>query len=142
MKGPTSFRQRMKETNPTPKGGALRPVSTHHRPTRRRTPSEPKGRLPARPPGHPPTQRRRITGGAARSSSATDQKAEGAGAPRDEHAHARSANPVAILPNLNGPADLRGLSQAQLEELAREIRETIISTVARTGGHRGSALGV
>jgi 1-deoxy-D-xylulose-5-phosphate synthase len=49
---------------------------------------------------------------------------------------------VAILPNLSGPADLRGLSQAQLEELAREIRETIISTVARTGGHLGSSLGV
>jgi 1-deoxy-D-xylulose-5-phosphate synthase len=49
---------------------------------------------------------------------------------------------LAILPNLSGPADLRGLSQAQLEELAREIRETIISTVARTGGHLGSSLGV
>jgi 1-deoxy-D-xylulose-5-phosphate synthase len=49
---------------------------------------------------------------------------------------------VAILPNLTGPADLRGLSHAQLEQLAREIRETIVSTVARTGGHLGSSLGV
>ena len=47
-----------------------------------------------------------------------------------------------ILPRLNGPADLRGLSDAQLAELAGEIRETIIATVAKTGGHLGSSLGV
>jgi 1-deoxy-D-xylulose-5-phosphate synthase len=49
---------------------------------------------------------------------------------------------VPILPTLQGPADLRGLTQAQLEELAAEIRETIIATVATTGGHLGSSLGV
>jgi 1-deoxy-D-xylulose-5-phosphate synthase len=49
---------------------------------------------------------------------------------------------VPILPSLHGPADLRGLTEAQLEELAAEIRETIISTVASTGGHLGSSLGV
>ena len=58
------------------------------------------------------------------------------------HTNEESAQPVAILPNLNGPADLRGLSHAQLEQLAREIRETIIETVAHTGGHLGSSLGV
>ena len=47
-----------------------------------------------------------------------------------------------ILPTLRGPADLRGLPDADLEELASEIRETIIDTVARTGGHLGSSLGV
>jgi 1-deoxy-D-xylulose-5-phosphate synthase len=47
-----------------------------------------------------------------------------------------------ILPRLNGPADLRGLSEAQLADLAVEIRETIITTVAKTGGHLGSSLGV
>jgi 1-deoxy-D-xylulose-5-phosphate synthase len=47
-----------------------------------------------------------------------------------------------ILARLNGPADLRGLSEAQLEALAGEIRETIITTVAKTGGHLGSSLGV
>ena len=35
-----------------------------------------------------------------------------------------------ILPTLQGPADLRGLTEAQLEQLAAEIRETIIATVA------------
>jgi 1-deoxy-D-xylulose-5-phosphate synthase len=47
-----------------------------------------------------------------------------------------------ILPTLTGPADLRGLTEAQLEQLATEIRETIIETVATTGGHLGSSLGV
>ena len=32
-----------------------------------------------------------------------------------------------ILPNLQGPADLRGLDEAQLAQLALEIRETIIA---------------
>jgi len=49
---------------------------------------------------------------------------------------------VPILPSLHGPADLRGLTEAQLEELAAEIRETIIATVSSTGGHLGSSLGV
>jgi 1-deoxy-D-xylulose-5-phosphate synthase len=49
---------------------------------------------------------------------------------------------VSILASLQGPADLRGLDEPQLVELAAEIRETIIETVARTGGHLGSSLGV
>jgi 1-deoxy-D-xylulose-5-phosphate synthase len=49
---------------------------------------------------------------------------------------------LAILPNLQGPGDLRGLSEDQLDTLASEIRECIISTVAKTGGHLGSSLGV
>jgi 1-deoxy-D-xylulose-5-phosphate synthase len=49
---------------------------------------------------------------------------------------------VAILPTLHGPGDLRGLSQHRLQELAEEIRRAIISTVATTGGHLGSSLGV
>ena len=47
-----------------------------------------------------------------------------------------------ILPTLQSPADLRGLDEVQLAQLALEIRETIIRTVARTGGHLGSSLGV
>jgi 1-deoxy-D-xylulose-5-phosphate synthase len=49
---------------------------------------------------------------------------------------------VSILPTLQGPNELRGLDEEALLELADEIRETIISTVARTGGHLGSSLGV
>jgi 1-deoxy-D-xylulose-5-phosphate synthase len=47
-----------------------------------------------------------------------------------------------ILAGLSGPADLRGLNEAELAVLAAEIRETIVSTVAKTGGHLGSSLGV
>jgi len=49
---------------------------------------------------------------------------------------------VPILPTLRGPADLRDLTEIELTELAAEIRETIIATVATTGGHLGSSLGV
>ena len=49
---------------------------------------------------------------------------------------------MSILRTLNGPADLRGLTEDQLVELAGELRQTILSTVARTGGHLGSSLGV
>ena len=49
---------------------------------------------------------------------------------------------MSILPSLEGPADLRGLDEIQLAQLAVEIRETIVRTVATTGGHLGSSLGV
>ena len=49
---------------------------------------------------------------------------------------------MSILRDLDGPADLRGLTEDQLAQLAAEIRETIIGTVASTGGHLGSSLGV
>ncbi|GIW20078.1 MAG: hypothetical protein KatS3mg065_0374 [Chloroflexota bacterium] len=49
---------------------------------------------------------------------------------------------MSILPTIERPADLRGLTLEELEALAAEIRETIIATVARTGGHLGSSLGV
>lgn len=47
-----------------------------------------------------------------------------------------------VLANVNQPADLRGLSVAQLNTLAAEIRSLIINTVASTGGHLASSLGV
>jgi len=49
---------------------------------------------------------------------------------------------VPILPTIQGPADLRGLDEVKLAQLALEIRETIVRTVATTGGHLGSSLGV
>ena len=42
-----------------------------------------------------------------------------------------------ILDRLQDPADLRGLTEPELVQLAAEIRETIIRTVAATGGHLG-----
>jgi 1-deoxy-D-xylulose-5-phosphate synthase len=49
---------------------------------------------------------------------------------------------LVILPNIKGPGDIRRLSERDLFLLAEEIRETIIATVAKTGGHLGSSLGV
>ncbi|TMH46211.1 MAG: hypothetical protein E6H60_15075 [Betaproteobacteria bacterium] len=40
-----------------------------------------------------------------------------------------------LLEHINDPADLRRLDGDQLEQLARELREFIISSVSRTGGH-------
>jgi 1-deoxy-D-xylulose-5-phosphate synthase len=54
----------------------------------------------------------------------------------------RSLSSVSILPTIQEPADLRGLNEVQLTRLALEIRGTIIRTVAQTGGHLGSSLGV
>ncbi len=49
---------------------------------------------------------------------------------------------TSTLRNLQGPADLRGLDEGQLAGLAAELRDAIIATVAETGGHLGSSLGV
>ncbi|MGD0861931.1 MAG: 1-deoxy-D-xylulose-5-phosphate synthase [Candidatus Limnocylindrales bacterium] len=49
---------------------------------------------------------------------------------------------MAILPTLQGPSDLRGLTEEELNGLAAEIRECIVATVSKTGGHLGSSLGV
>ncbi|BBY29507.1 1-deoxy-D-xylulose-5-phosphate synthase [Mycolicibacterium sediminis] len=47
-----------------------------------------------------------------------------------------------MLETVRGPADLQHLSQAQLDDLAVEIREFLIHKVAATGGHLGPNLGV
>ena len=47
-----------------------------------------------------------------------------------------------MLEQIRGPADLQHLTQAQLEQLAREIRDFLIHKVAATGGHLGPNLGV
>src|SRR5574337_1337085 len=49
---------------------------------------------------------------------------------------------VPMLETITGPADLRGLSDAELVQLCTELRTRIIDTVAHTGGHLGSSLGV
>jgi 1-deoxy-D-xylulose-5-phosphate synthase len=49
---------------------------------------------------------------------------------------------MSVLANLTGPSDLRDLSDDELAELAGEIRELLICTVAANGGHLGPNLGV
>ena len=48
--------------------------------------------------------------------------------------------PEPLLPQINGPADLKALSVDQLPVLADEIRQVICDQVARTGGHLSSNL--
>ena len=45
------------------------------------------------------------------------------------------------LRSLRGPEDLRALPAEQLPALAAEIRDTLVTSVARTGGHLGPNLG-
>jgi 1-deoxy-D-xylulose-5-phosphate synthase len=47
-----------------------------------------------------------------------------------------------LLEQLNLPEDLKGLSNEDLYKLAEEIREVIIETVSKTGGHLAASLGV
>ncbi|MET4923838.1 1-deoxy-D-xylulose-5-phosphate synthase [Streptomyces sp. PSRA5] len=49
---------------------------------------------------------------------------------------------MALLDEIEAPRDLRGLSPAQLGQLGSEIRESMIDTVCRSGGHLGPNLGV
>jgi 1-deoxy-D-xylulose-5-phosphate synthase len=46
-----------------------------------------------------------------------------------------------VLEHITDPAQLRGMSPAQLAELATELREKMIRTVHKTGGHLASSLG-
>ncbi len=46
-----------------------------------------------------------------------------------------------LLSTINSPADLRRLSRQQLRPLADELREFLLHSVAKTGGHLSSNLG-
>jgi 1-deoxy-D-xylulose-5-phosphate synthase len=47
-----------------------------------------------------------------------------------------------MLEHMNGPEDLKGLTQDQLGILASEIRDVLVDTCTRLGGHLGPNLGV
>jgi len=47
-----------------------------------------------------------------------------------------------LLESIHSPADVKRLNFAQMAELAQEIREFLIQTLAKTGGHLGPNLGV
>lgn len=49
---------------------------------------------------------------------------------------------MTLLDGINGPRDLDSLSQTQLVELCHELREHLVQSVAKTGGHLGPNLGV
>jgi 1-deoxy-D-xylulose-5-phosphate synthase len=47
-----------------------------------------------------------------------------------------------LLETIQSPADLKQLSTTQMAELAEEIREFLVQTLSKTGGHLGPNLGV
>jgi 1-deoxy-D-xylulose-5-phosphate synthase len=47
-----------------------------------------------------------------------------------------------LLDTVSSPADLKRFSDAQLEQVADELRRETISAVSKTGGHLGAGLGV
>ena len=54
-----------------------------------------------------------------------------------------SNEPVSeLLKDINSPADLRKLDPSQIPQLADELREFLLYTVGKTGGHFGAGLGV
>ena len=48
---------------------------------------------------------------------------------------------TSLLARIDTPADLRRLSRAELKTLAAELREHVLQSVSRTGGHLSSNLG-
>ena len=52
------------------------------------------------------------------------------------------ASGAQILNTIDSPADLKRLDEAQLPQLAQEIRDELINVLSQTGGHLGPNLGV
>src|SRR2546421_8942407 len=48
---------------------------------------------------------------------------------------------MSLLEKINLPADLRRLRPDQLQDVAEEIRQYILETMSRVGGHTGASLG-
>ncbi len=48
---------------------------------------------------------------------------------------------MSLLDQIDGPSDLTGLSDEQLQQLAGEVRALIIDTIGEIGGHFGANLG-
>ena len=49
---------------------------------------------------------------------------------------------MTILDRVKSPADLRGLSRDELNQLASDLRTRLVDVCSRTGGHIGAGLGV
>ena len=49
---------------------------------------------------------------------------------------------MSLLPSISEPRDLRGLTDEQLDTLATEIRDLLVTACSRAGGHLGPNLGV
>jgi 1-deoxy-D-xylulose-5-phosphate synthase len=60
---------------------------------------------------------------------------------KGDEARASGGPEERLLDRIDGPEDLRGLSEKQLAELAQDVRKHIIDTVGEIGGHFGANLG-
>lgn len=49
---------------------------------------------------------------------------------------------TSLLEQIESPADVKRIPRAQLPQLAEEIRQFLLQTIAQTGGHLGANLGV
>ena len=47
-----------------------------------------------------------------------------------------------LLKGIRGPADIKALNEADLPQLAQEVRDELIDVLSKTGGHLGPNLGV
>jgi len=56
--------------------------------------------------------------------------------------HIEKRDIMSVLDRVNSPKDLKKLNDNELEELCSDIRELLINTVSKTGGHLASNLGV
>ncbi|MGZ5006007.1 MAG: 1-deoxy-D-xylulose-5-phosphate synthase N-terminal domain-containing protein, partial [Chthoniobacterales bacterium] len=46
-----------------------------------------------------------------------------------------------LLKGIHSPADIKALNEADLPQLAQEVRDELISVLSKTGGHLGPNLG-
>ncbi len=58
-----------------------------------------------------------------------------------DNSGARADDGAGLLDRIDGPADLKGLSDDELQRLAQEVRELIIDVIGEIGGHFGANLG-
>ncbi|MCL2202116.1 MAG: 1-deoxy-D-xylulose-5-phosphate synthase, partial [Oscillospiraceae bacterium] len=49
---------------------------------------------------------------------------------------------MSILDSIDSPADVKALSEESLDTLCKELREFLINSVSKTGGHLAANLGV
>ncbi len=60
----------------------------------------------------------------------------------DKTATSESLQDEVLLDHIDGPDDIKKLSDEQLVQLSQEVRDFMVSSVSKTGGHLGAGLGV
>ncbi len=72
----------------------------------------------------------------------TNKKQAEQNTPQTQNSAAPSAMPSNTFENINFPHDLNPLSISQLTVLANDLRDHMVASVSKTGGHLGAGLGV